>query len=151
MAGATLMLRDIHQPPAPPVWPPAPGWWIAAAGLLLAIVVVVALRRRKRRLAHARAALFDTPVAAAPTPEAQVAVISELLRRAARLRDPAADRLQGDTWLEFLDAGEASRPFSAGPGRLVLDGGFRRAVDPTEVTVLRELARARFLAWMATR
>ena len=37
MADPTLVLRDIHQPPAPPWWPPAPGWWMLAAFMLLAI------------------------------------------------------------------------------------------------------------------
>ena len=94
--------------------------------------------------------------------------MSELLRRAGRRRDPAADRLHGDAWLEFLDgsaadAGKrrgrkpASRPcagpdrFSQGPGRLLLDGGYRREVDPGQVAALRAIARSRFLDWMALR
>ncbi|HSR64326.1 MAG TPA: DUF4381 family protein, partial [Xanthomonadaceae bacterium] len=102
MNGA-LVLRDIHQPPAPPWWPPAPGWWLLAALVLVASMVPAwrAWRRRRRRLAHAR--LFDAAVAAAATPVARVAAISELLRRAARRIDPAADKLLGDDWLRFLD------------------------------------------------
>ncbi len=151
MAAATLILRDIHQPPAPAWWPPAPGWWIVAAIVLAAVALALALQARKRRRQRERAALFDEAVAAAATPDARVAAMSELLRRAARLHDPAADRLQGDDWLDFLDAGDPARPFSTGAGRLVLDGGFRRDVDAAEVDALRDVARVRFLRWMQAR
>ncbi|MGY0799376.1 DUF4381 family protein [Lysobacter sp. A286] len=160
MQDATLVLRDIHQPPAPPWWPPAPGWWLLAA-LVLALVGGWAwwARRRRRRLA-AIAAVFDEVVAAATTPAAEVAAISELLRRAARRVNPEADRLQGDAWLELLDRdvktkgkrgkrAADNRGFHQGPGRLLLDGGYRKQVDPKEVAALRPLARARFLQWMA--
>ena len=166
MAEPTLVLRDIHQPVAPPWWPPAPGWWWLAAIVLLAIGTWAWFVARRRRRARATAAIFDQALAAAETPSAQVAAMSELLRRAARRRDPQADRLHGDAWLQFLDgpqvgAGKrrgskpvakppvASAGFSQGPGRLLLDGGFRREVDADQVAALRAIARARFLAWMA--
>lgn len=141
MAGPSLVLRDIHHPPAPPWWPPAPGWWLLAALLLLAIGAWAwwAARRRKQR--RAIAAVFDDTVAAGDTPAAQVAAMSELLRRAARRLDPDADRLQGEAWLSFIG-------FDEGPGRLLLDGGYRYEVDPQQVDALRPLARARFLQWM---
>src|SRR3546814_4739947 len=88
------------------------------------------LRARRRRAAIVR--LFDERLDAANTPVERVAAMSELLRRAARRRDPAADRLQGDAWLAFLDGDRASdvaRPFSEGTGRVLLEGGFRREVD----------------------
>lgn len=169
MQDAALVLRDIHQPPAPPLWPLAPGWWLVFAAVVLAagIWAWLAARRRKRR--HLIAAVFDEALARAPTPAAEVAAMSELLRRAARRRDPAADTLDGEAWLRFLDdapaanaargsgdslaPGSRSAPggFSQGPGRLLLDGGYRREVDPTEVARLKPLARTRFLQWMAGR
>jgi len=170
MADPTLVLRDIHQPVAPPWWPPAPGWWLVAALVLLAIVAWAWFAARRRRRARAISAIFDQALAAADTPSAQVAAMSELLRRAARRRDPQADRLHGDAWLKFLDgadvdagkrrgkrpaaksgaeSGVASPGFSQGPGRLLLEGGFRREVDADQVAALRAIARARFLAWMA--
>ncbi|MGH8075747.1 MAG: DUF4381 family protein [Lysobacter sp.] len=151
MADPTLVLRDIHQPPAPPWWPPAPGWWWLAAGLLLVAAVVFYLNARRRKRREAIAALFDQAVDAAPTPSAQVATMSELLRRAARQRDAQADRLQDDAWLGFLDAGYKQPLFAQGTGRLLLDGGFRREVDAEQVAALRKLARARFLDWMAAK
>ena len=165
MQAATLVLRDIHQTAAPPWWPPAPGWWLLAAALLLAIAGWSWFAARRRRYRRSVAALFDQALHAAPDAAAEVAAMSELLRRAARRRDPTADRLQGEAWLQFLDAapvaaksrpqktaGAKPRPtslgFSQGPGRLLLEGGYRREVDPAQVAELRPLASARFLEWM---
>jgi hypothetical protein len=155
MAVPDLPLRDIHQPPAPPWWPPAPGWWWLAAALLvlLAFAVWWWLRARRRRAAIVR--LFDERVHAAATPVERVAAMSELLRRAARRRHPAADRLQGDAWLAFLDGdrtpANTARPFSDGAGRVLLDGGFRREVDDEAAAALLPLARRRYLELMAVR
>ena len=149
-----LVLRDIHQPPAPPWWPPAPGWW-----LLFALVLAVALlawvwhARRSRRRRQAEA-LFDDTVARAATPAQSVAAMSELLRRAARRHDPRADRLQGAAWLALLgdrlppDEAAALDP-ARGLGRLLLEGGFRADVDDADVAELRTLARTAWLALMA--
>lgn len=89
--------------------------------------------------------------------------MSELLRRAARRHDPAADRLHGEAWLAFLDAGSQRTnrkrignrkatgkhaEFSQGAGRLLLEGGYRAYTDAAQVDALRTVARARFLDWM---
>ena len=144
----TLQLKDVHAGIAPDWWPPAPGWW-----LLLGIVLLLALwlgrwwlRRQRHRRELAR--YFDEAVARAASPPAQVAAMSELLRRAARRIDPQADRLQGDAWLGFLDAGLKPPAFLHGPGALLVDGAFRPAVDPASVEALRVVARRRYLRWM---
>lgn len=146
---ASLVLRDIHQPPAPSWWPPAPGWWVVAALLLVAIAIPSwrTWRRRQRRAAFAR--VFDAAVDAADTPAARVAAISELLRRAARRIDPSADKLAGEDWLRFVDAGHGG--FVEGAGALLRDGAFRASVDEERVAALRTLARSRFLEWMDAR
>lgn len=144
-----LVLRDIHQPPAPGLWPPAPGWWIVFAVIVLALLAVVAWAWRRRRRERAAAALFDRAVASAATPATQVAAMSELLRRAARRRDPGADRLQGEAWLAFLDDGATHPVFAGEAGRLLLEGGFRRDTDAAAVAALQPLVRARYLDWMA--
>lgn len=149
MPDPTLVLRDIQQPPAPPWWPPAPGWWVLLA-LVLALLAIWGYQRQIRaRRRRAILAIFDEAVAQAGSPPAQIAAMSELLRRAARRRDASAATLQGETWLAFLDAGDARAPFSGGVGRLLLEGGFRRNADPRQVAELRALVRARFQEWMA--
>lgn len=152
MSPDALVLRDIHQPPAPGWWPPAPGWWILAAILLAIVVLACWFSARRKRRQRAIVALFDGAVEQAQTPAARVAAMSELLRRAARLRDSGADKLQGEEWLRFLDGGEeTSSEFTRGAGRLLLDGGYRRDVDASQLAALRPLARRRYLQLMAVR
>ena len=151
MQATNLPLRDIHSATPPSWWPPAPGWWLVVAVVLAAAAVWFALWLRRRRRDRAIARLFDEALAQAGTPAAQIAAMSELLRRAARRVDPQADRLQGDDWLRFLDAGLEPPMFAAGAGAVLRDGAFRREVSPDEVEGLREAVRARFLEWMAAK
>ena len=150
-AGDGLLLRDIHAPPAPPWWPPAPGWWMVLALALLAVSAFAWWHARRRRRARAIAGLFDDALAGAHTPAERVAAMSELLRRAARQRDPQADRLHGDEWLRFLDDGLATPAFGAGPGAVLRDGAFRRDVTDAQADALQRVARARFIEWMGAR
>ncbi len=149
-----LQLRDIHLPPEPSWWPPAPGWWLLALalvviGYLLGRVLLRRLRERRRR--SALLVEFDRTLALAE-PAAQLALISQLLRRAARLRDPASATLAGSAWLEFLD--QAHDPtaafFAQGDGRVLLHGPYRPAADADKVAALREPARRCYLK-LATR
>ena len=143
-----LVLRDVHAAAATPWWPPAPGWWLvfAAIGIDIAVYAFFAQRRRARRRAITR--LFDDTLAGAPTPTAQIAAMSELLRRAARARNPAADRYAGQAWRDYLDAGAKQRLFDDATGALLIDGAFRRDVDADTVATLRDRARRRYLEWM---
>jgi hypothetical protein len=143
-----LPLRDVHPGASPSWWPPAPGWWMLAM-LILTIVVALALwwlRRRRRNEVVLR--LFDDALVQAGTTSLQVAAMSSLLRRAARLRNPAADRLEGDAWLHFLNQGLPDQPFSGELGSLLLDGGFRANVAETAAADLRAIVRRRYLSWM---
>ena len=147
MQGPELVLRDVHVPPAPSLWPPAPGWWLVAAVVLALSILVWWLRRRRRLRLLSWQELFDA-ACARPSLPAQVAGISELLRRASRRVDPGADRLQGQQWLELLDG---SRPgeFSDEHAALLLEGGYRRELDRGRVESLQRAARRRFLELMA--
>lgn len=151
MQAADLPLRDIHAAAPPPWWPPAPGWWLGAGVVLAAAAIALALWLRRRRRARAVAQLFDDALAQAGTPAAQLAALSELLRRAARRIDPQADRLGGDDWLQFLDAGLKQPTFSTEAGAVLRDGAFRREVSAAEVEALRNAARTRFLDWMGAK
>ncbi|KAF1686461.1 hypothetical protein B1992_07880 [Pseudoxanthomonas broegbernensis] len=149
MDPARLPLRDVHLPPPPSWWPPAPGWWWLGGAVLLALLVVACIRlwRRARRRRWRR--WFDAQCAAGSPPQ-RIAAMSALLRRAARRRRPGAELLQGEDWLRFLD-GDEGAAFSAGAGRLLLEGGFRPRLEPAAVEAAGELARARFLELMEAR
>ena len=77
-----IVLRDIHRVPAPPMWPPAPGWWLLlGASIVMAMVAWGWLRRRRRRR-EAIARMFDEAMRDAGDAQARVAAMSSLLRRA---------------------------------------------------------------------
>lgn len=149
MQAQELVLRDVHVPAAPALWPPAPGWWVLALALLLLGAAGLWLGRRRRLRRQEWQAMFDA-ACGSDSMAAQVASISGLLRRAARRVDAGADKLQGDAWLRFLD-GAKGRDFSEGAGRLLLDGGYRPEVGGDEFAKMRALAQARFLQLMAAR
>lgn len=144
---AQLSLRDVHLPAAPGWWPLAPGWWIVAAVVVLVLVAVGWWAWQRRRRRQRWLALFDTSIATATGPAQQLAVASELLRRAVPAK---AQRLSGEAWLAYLDGGKATS-FSEGAGRLLLEGGFQREVDAVSATNACALARARFIELMASR
>ncbi len=146
-----LVLRDIHLPVAPSLWPPAPGWWLVAAVVIATIALVLWYRAWRRRRREAMLRLFDETLTAAVGAPAQIAAMSELLRRASRRRNANADRLDGEDWLRFLDDGVRGTAFTAGPGRLLLDGGFRPQVGAVDLEALRSVARAAFLRLMEAR
>lgn len=148
-AADNLVLRDVHVPAVPGLWPPAPGWWVVI-GVVLAVLMwvgVIGLRRRRRHVAWR--STFDAETQQT-TPAEQIAAMSSLLRRAARRLDPQADRLTGEAWLTWLD-GRKGAQFSQGPGRLLLEGAFLPSVEPQAVARLLPVARARFLQLMAGR
>jgi hypothetical protein len=148
--GAALALRGIHQPPAPSWWPPAPGWWLLGVGALLLVLGAAFFQWRRRQRRVAMATLFDRTVDAAATPAERIGAMSELLRRAARTIDPAADTLADDAWLQFLDRGLEQPIFAAGAGSILRDGAFRRDLSSVEVAAVRAVTRDRFLRWTTT-
>ncbi|MBN8728005.1 MAG: DUF4381 domain-containing protein [Xanthomonadales bacterium] len=153
-AALALPLRDIHLPPEPAFWPPAPGWWLLAA-LLLGAGLLLGRRllrwRAQQRWRHAIEAELDG-IAGAPhlDPAARATALSGLLRRVARLIDPAAVALSGDDWLAFLDrqwppARREAAPFLTGPARVLADLPYRPAAvagaEPVDFPTLLALAR----------
>ncbi|HVK52452.1 MAG TPA: DUF4381 family protein [Pseudoxanthomonas sp.] len=147
MDPSQLVLRDVHSPPAPALWPPAPGWWLLAGAVLLILLVLLAWRWLRHRRRQRWLVWFDQQSRHADA-SAEVAALSALLRRAARRVDVRADRLQGDEWLRFLDGSNGHR-FSSGVGHLLLHGAFQRQVDAQAVQQLRTVARTRFVELMA--
>jgi hypothetical protein len=149
-AATSLPLRDVHLPPYPSWWPLPLGWWLVLGVLALIVLSLWAWRALRRRRERRWLQVFDAAVDGAAPGTAQVAAIAELLRRAARRRQAGAELLQGQAWLEFLDA-PGSRAFSDGDGRLLLDGAYRPTLAADDVDRLRSLARARFLTLISGR
>ena len=146
------VLRDIHLPAEPSWWPPAPGWWLLAALACLALAWMLRTLARRRRLQRARHALqaeLARTRAEHPDGAAQVAAMSLLLRRVAKKYAPGAMLLRDDAWLRFLDADDDGRPFSEGPGRLLLDGPYRPRIDSADADALAGVVQRRLDAFVA--
>jgi hypothetical protein len=140
-----LDLRDVHAPPFPDFWPPAPGWWIAGAllaGLLIAMSVRLYRRYRLQRLRGQVLASLDA-LSAGYRADAAVGFVTEvsmLLRRVALRRFPRRQvaSLFGAEWCRFLDETGGDGGFSRGAGKVLADGPYatRVEVDPEGLTAL---------------
>jgi hypothetical protein len=128
-AAAAPELRDIHLPPAPGWWPPAPGWWflaIAAVALLAWLVVHLYKRHRRRRYRRAVMSDLDRCIGGARgEPEALAAALSRFLRRLSRRNAPSTGTLVGESWLQHLDQCAATKEFSHGIGRVLIEAPYR--------------------------
>lgn len=131
-----LDLRDVHAPPFPDFWPPAPGWWIAAvllAGVLVIVSVQLYRRYRLRRLRRQVLATLDT-LTAGYSSEASVGFVTDvstLLRRVALRRFPRrrVAALFGADWCRFLDETGGNGGFSQGAGQVLASGPYAARVD----------------------
>lgn len=154
-AANALPLRDIHLPPAPSWWPPAPGWWLLAVLAVLALYFATrfVLRRwrarRWRARVHAALERIAASDAAQADPVRTATEVSRLLRRVSLVLAPGAAALQGEAWLEFLDARlppaqAQAAPFRNGAGRLLLDLPYQPCATASQAdsAVLLGLARS---------
>ncbi|MGD9356776.1 MAG: DUF4381 domain-containing protein [Chromatiales bacterium] len=141
----SLQLRDIHLPPPPDFWPPAPGWWLVAVILvaLLAWALLIAWRRARLRQAQRRLLSLLDELEGTPGHEPRkLAQLSILLRRIALMHYPRQEvaGLTGDSWLHFLDSSGGDGGFTNGPGRVLAEGPYMPELpgeyDPGSLTAL---------------
>ena len=138
-------LRDIHLPPDPAFWPPAPGWWaLAALAALLATLAALwqvreARRRRPRREALRLLAALREDLAAGGEAGRIAAGSATLLRRAALGRFPRAQvaGLSGRAWLEFLERHGGGPEFTRGVGEQLLTAPYAARAESDPEGLLR--------------
>jgi hypothetical protein len=142
-------MRDIHMPPEPGLWPPAPGWWLLGIVVLIGLGWLVrqgwqALARYRlyRRVARELAIICERHQQHGDA-QKLTAEISRLLRRAA-LREHERERaagLIGDNWLTFLDQTGHTETFSTGPGRCLATAPYGGHADPVDAEALAGTVR----------
>lgn len=145
-----IPLRDLHLPEAVGLWPLAPGWWIliamAATGLGYFLYKQYLRWRRNaaRRLALSELARvrveFDNGMDALTLSKE----LSELVRRSMLAYAPRAEvaGLTGDRWLEWLDRGMESKPFTTGSGKHLESLPYQRPENVTDDVDVRGLIDA---------
>ena len=138
-------LRDIHLPPDPAFWPPAPGWWALAACVALPAAALLlrqvreARRRRPRREALRLLAALREDLAAGREAGRIVAESATLLRRAALGRFPREQvaGLSGRAWLEFLARHGGGPEFTRGVGEQLLTAPYAARAESDPEGLLR--------------
>ncbi len=127
-------LRDIHLPPPPPLWPPAPGWWVISVVAIALLVFSVRFARmawrrgRPRRAAIRRIEELRCRHDSGEATDILTAELAILLRRAAMNRHPRAQvaGLTGHDWLSFLDGDDEGHCFTDGVGACLATAPYAR-------------------------
>ncbi len=134
MDATSLPLRDIHLPMPPGWWPLAPGWWLLLGFLFVVMAGGIWLRHSLKYKSVKKLAareFADLRQNQQLSDQEKLQQISILLRRISISAFPRTDSasLTGLRWLEFLDQAMDGKPFSQGPGKVLIDGPYRSAAQ----------------------
>ncbi len=126
------LLRDIHAPADPSIWPPAIGWWFVVIMVVLFLIYRPQLTRYARARSRRREALRDLDAlrkrAGSDSDAAVAADLSELMRRVALRKFPEENcaGVAGQAWLEFLRRTDKSDAMHSPLALRLLDAPYRR-------------------------
>ena len=128
---AVLQLKDIHLPPGPEQWPPAPGWWfLFIAGLFFLGWLAYRLFRAWRRHRLQKEILKSLEALQQEKGDQHLseflAEVSILLRRVAMMNFPPRQvaALTGKAWLSFLDLHGGGGQYTNGVGSVLAAGPY---------------------------
>ncbi|UZE97579.1 DUF4381 domain-containing protein [Alkalimarinus alittae] len=142
-------LKEIHEPAAIGLWPPAPGWWILIISTLFIITLMAYLIRSyvkknawKKDAKQAIAAIGQQ--INERSPQQTLHLINQLIKRIAihQLNDPSIKALTGSAWHQFLVSFiEGSHRLSQEQLTLLSEGQYKQNMGAddeiqTEITVL---------------
>ncbi|MBF0125688.1 MAG: DUF4381 domain-containing protein [Magnetococcales bacterium] len=142
-----MELRDIHLPDPVAWWPPALGWWLLllaplAALLLRSLYRAWSGRRKVRKTALAELERLVRAYDEHQDAQRLTAELSALLRRVCLVHHHPTEvaGIGGQEWLAFLDRGLPDRPFSQGPGAVLITAPFQPRAQ-VQVEALLSLCR----------
>lgn len=128
-------LRDIHLPDPISIWPLAPGWYVLAIIIIVGLIWLgIKIYKNHQRSLIKKLALTQLKTLYAAyqqqiqTPAQIAAAISILLRRVALayFRREQIAGLQGQQWLEFLNASGNTQEFTATLGNVLLTAPYQK-------------------------
>ena len=145
-----IALRDIHAPDPISWWPPAAGWWLLSAVLLMVVAITWSVwhwiqKNRLVKLALRELDALEADYQLHGNSQQLTMALSALLRRvclaqACKLAGGGeVAGLTSESWLSFLEQNLEDKPFSNGPGRILLVAPFQRAEDMDHDGVIPEL------------
>lgn len=119
-------LKPLHLPNAVSIFPLAIGWYLLLALIIIGIIITISyfVLRQKKLKKQVYQLLAEIQNHATPDNHNQViAQVSILLKRVARLKFPKhkPENLFGEDWLIFLDKTGATKDFTKGSGRVLLN------------------------------
>lgn len=126
------MLRDIHPPPDPSIWPPAVGWWFITLIVVLLLVYRPQLTRYFQAKSQRRQSLTDLKeLRSRVGHDSDAAVagdLSRLMREVALRKFPEEKcaGITGESWLEFLRRTDQSDAMDSPMAQRFLDAPYRR-------------------------
>lgn len=151
MDPAAPLLRDIHLPPEPGLWPPGLLAWLLLATVLLALYLLrLGLEprwrawRERRRLRRQALDELNRLCVEIP-PQQRHGHLHQWLRRVAIALDRDSARLQGSAWANWLDQRAGERLFADGPGAQWLQSVYLRPPGDAQQLAVVEAVLRRWL------
>lgn len=135
-------LRSIHLPDPISWWPLATSAWITIALIVILITgLLYFIADYRRKTAYKKIALHNLENISTKTLDNSqfISELNRLLKQCLMVKKPREDiaRLQGDQWLNTLDALHQSTAFSQGSGRILGTDAYRPIVDLDRNTLIK--------------
>ncbi|MEM7763453.1 MAG: DUF4381 domain-containing protein [Pseudomonadota bacterium] len=144
----SLPLRDIHLPEAVGWWPLAPGWWLLV-GIVLGIAGAIVWRATRLPSRRRRLALQNLNRSYVAWREHQnsprlLTELSALLRQhaIAEFGRQGVAGLSGQAWIDQLNAGLDTAPFSDSISALLLQAAYRPTQEALSEAQVQDLLAA---------
>lgn len=135
-------LRDIHLPDQVSWWPLATSTWISF-GLVIVIIACLLyfITTYRRKIAYKKIALQELHnITQKKLDNSQfISELNRLVKQCIMIKTPRSEvaKLQGEQWLNTLDALHQSSAFSQGAGRILGSDAYRPIINLDRNTLIK--------------